>query len=115
MIHEYMGLEYYNFPSIEAPDVNDFLWSAKAGTYSVSKIGIAIGHVSVVIWGIICLMHLTLAKTCISWTQAVDRVKTKYCDCHGLVVVGTALLLLFWLYSKKCLFSSYFKKWREEV
>lgn len=109
-VHNYVGLEYYDFPRIRPADVNDFLWSTKAGAYSVSKIGVAIGHITVTIWGVIGFVHLFLSKSCTSWTQAMDYISGRCFDASGLTVMGAAVLLLFWLYGKQFLFSSYFKK-----
>ncbi len=107
-IQNYIGLEYWNFPCLEKADINDFLWSTKAGSYSVSKIGIAIGHLAFTIWVTLAIIHLIVVKTCNNWEQVESHIVERWCSMPCLVVVGTVFLLLFWIYAKSQLFSGYF-------
>lgn len=52
-------LSYLDFKNekIDRPDVNNSLWSAKCGTFSVSKIPIALGQVSMLAWGALIVLH----------------------------------------------------------
>lgn len=108
-IQKYVGLEYWNFPCLKEADINDFLWSTKAGSYSVSKIGIAIGHVAFIIWATLAITHLIIAKACSNWEQ-VETLVDRWCSIPYILVAGTVSLLLFWMYAKSQLFSGYFAK-----
>lgn len=54
----------------EAWDVNDCLFSTKAGCYSVSKVNIIIGNVCWVCWGVTSIIHLIMTLSnilCCEW------------------------------------------------
>lgn len=53
-------LSYLDFTNekIECPDISNSLWVAKCGTFSVSKIPIALGQVSMLAWGVLIALHM---------------------------------------------------------
>lgn len=54
-----LGIEDdYKMGNMKLEDKDDSLFSTKAGGYSPSKINIAIGQVSLIIWIIICFFHI---------------------------------------------------------
>ena len=109
-IQNYVGLKYWNFPYMKNPKLCDFLWSTKAGAYSVSKIGIAIGHFAILIWGTIAIVHLLLSKSCNSWEQVMSRIAERWCSMPYMTTIGTFTILIFWLYAKCQLFSEHFMR-----
>lgn len=110
---EYAGHKYEELEEIEPAKINDFIWSTKAGRYSVSKVGIAIGHLALLVWSIIGGVHLYLIRFFNSWEGAAVCME-RMISWNNLFYGGVIFLLLFWLYAKVFLFSGYFKKRRVE-
>jgi hypothetical protein len=78
--------------------VSSWLWNTKGGSYSPSKINIAIGHLAVVVWLTAISFHIAVAR----WgVKKVAALAVSHCDLAlammSLLVFG---LLLFWLYAK---------------
>ena len=55
------GMKWENIPFYRSPDVNNSLFSFKAGRYSPSRINTAIGLVSFVVWLGISIVHIRFA------------------------------------------------------
>lgn len=108
----FLTMDYYSIDGMTKADTNDFLWSTKAGGYSVSKVGIAVGHVSVVIWIVLAVLHCWLVRETSDWTTAGQLLAEQfftppYMPCYaGLVLLG------FWVYVKLCLMSGYFERYK---
>lgn len=53
-------LSYLDFKNekIDRPDINSSLWSARCGAFSVSKIPIVLGQVSMLAWGTLIMLHI---------------------------------------------------------
>lgn len=108
--HDYIALEK---DGLEPAKINDFIWSTKAGGYSVSKVGIAVGHLAMLVWGIIAGVHLYLITYFNDWATAASSIERKITG-NNLFYGAVIFLLLFWLYAKSCLFSGYFEKRNKE-
>ena len=99
------GFKYRDIPGYESDHISNWLWSTAGGGYSPSKINIAIGHLSLLIWVVAMLVHSLIAAGCVSvlgeWITSPAHM--------GLLVV--ILFLGLWLYSLGCLKS----RWLNET
>lgn len=57
-ISQFAGFYQYKLPNYGGVDINNNLFSTAAGEYSVSKINIGIGQVFMILWSIICFVHI---------------------------------------------------------
>lgn len=110
-VRKYLTLDYSSIDGMEEADLNDFLWSTKAGGYSVSKVGIAVGHLSVVIWSILAAGHYWIVRETASWDAACQLLSARFFTAPRMVGFGILILLAFWLYAKCCLMSGYFARY----
>ena len=101
-------LDYLSIGGMESADLNDFLWSTKAGGYSVSKVGIAVGHLSVVIWCVLAVGHYWIVRETSNWSEAYQLISSQFFTAPRMAGLGILILLAFWLYAKCCLMSGYF-------
>ncbi len=85
-----MAHRWYDMPDIERSAMSNGVFRLKGGAYSVSKIVIAIGICSLVIWGTLFLVHCGVA---------VSGPISKWCEsCDWLKIVGViALVIIVWL------------------
>lgn len=81
--------------------VSSWIWNTKGGAYSPSKINVAIGHLSLLVWIVISCCHIAIASV------GVDSAKTMLSAMqrHNLSAPSMAFVLLFgllvfWLYSR---------------
>ena len=84
-----------NFSAYSSP-VSNWLFNTKGGAYSPSKINIAVGHLSLISWLAVAIVHLALMRS-------ADVSRDTLC-----LVLPTGLvfgLLFFWLYAKRFLTS----------
>lgn len=105
----YASGEYDKIKEIEKIEINDFLWSTKAGAYSVSKVGIFIGQFSLFVWSVILFFHVYLYAGNISYKCVVTLIE-KSLTKDMLVLVCGFLLIFFWIVSKLILKSSFLNK-----
>lgn len=98
--------EEYNDNKIE--EVSSWLWNARAGSFSVSKINIAIGHLSALLWGGLLLMHIAFAQRGFATLDDASVFLQSFITPRLLIAAVSGILLLFWVYSKMHLKSSYF-------
>ena len=98
--------EEYNDNKIE--EVSSWLWNARAGSFSVSKINIAIGHLSALLWGGLLLMHIAFAQRGVATLDDASVFLQSFITPRLLIAAVSSILLLFWVYSKMHLKSSYF-------
>ena len=102
------GFRIGNIEDFKGADISSWLWSAKAGSFSVSKINIAIGHLSFFIWGGLIMLHVSIAQQEFNtFREACDYLCSLITPMNLLSAVVSAILL-FWIYSKMTLKSSYF-------
>lgn len=102
------GFRIANAAEFKKCDVSSWLWNTRGGSYSVSKINVAIGHLSAVVWAVLICIHVGISGMESGLTQAMERV-------HGVLsdpaLIGASVLLVFlafWVYARMQLKSSYF-------
>ena len=108
----FLTMDYSSIDEMPTADLNDFLWSTKAGRYSVSKVGIAVGHVSVVIWVGLAILHCWLVCETSDWATAGKLLAERFFTPPYMSCYGGLGLLGFWLYVKLCLMSGYFERYK---
>ncbi len=86
------------FTKYSAP-VSSWIWNTKGGSYSPSKINIALGHLSLLIWLCLAIVHISVARG--SAVSKVLEIKVGIPEMMFLII--TLGLLLFWIYSKMSL------------
>ena len=89
-------------------EVSSWLWNARAGSFSVSKINIAIGHLSALLWCGLMLTHIVLAKKGFCTVDEAGSFLQSLITPKLLIVAVSSVLLLLWVYAKMHLKSSYF-------
>ena len=105
----FAGNNYESIPNLTDAEINDFIWNTKAGGYSVSKVGIGLGHLALAVWIVIGGLHLWLIGTFSDWHSAVSYIES-VATFNRLFYGSVLFMLFFWLYVKQCLFSRYFRK-----
>ncbi len=105
----FAGHNYESIPNLTDAEINDFIWNTKAGGYSVSKVGIGLGHLALAVWIVIGGLHLWLIGTFSDWHSAVSYIES-VATFNRLFYGSVLFMLFFWLYVKQCLFSRYFRK-----
>lgn len=105
----FSGLSYDTIKSKESMVLNNFLLNTQAGNYSVSKIGIALGHLSLSIWAGLILSHILLYTHCKTFGEAIEQI-SRFASWECISFVVCMALLFFWVYTKCCLQSGYFSK-----
>lgn len=78
---------------------NNNIFSTDAGSYSVSRVNIAIGHVSLIFWSILYFVHVWI-YVYRTWTKAVDACNF-YPILFALISVIAFLFVVWLLHSKK--------------
>ena len=105
----FAGHNYESIANLADVEINDFIWNTKAGGYSVSKVGIGLGHMALAVWIVIGGLHLWLIGTFSDWNSAVSSIEG-IVTFNRLFYGSVLFMLFFWLYVKQCLFSGYFRK-----
>ena len=100
------GFRIGNIMGFESPDKSGFLWNTKGGSYSPSKINIAIGHLSLLIWFSLSIAHVCLAKVGLSRIAENGWLYSIFTDSMVMYAVLVFGLLGFFLYTLCCLKSS---------
>ena len=93
------GFACVQMDTFDAEPISDWLWKPCGGTYSVSRINIALGHISVIIWSVLLVGHILIAKhsiTTLSKLKEVFHISSAYAI---YVAVAVGVLLLFWIYT----------------
>ena len=102
------GFKIDNVEEFEECDISSWLWSTKAGSFSVSKINISLGHLSALIWSGMLLFHIfVLRRGLVSVQELAASLESIATSSRVIVLVG-CVLLLFWVYSRALLKSTYF-------
>lgn len=84
---------------LERAECNDNIFSTDAGSYSVSRVNIAIGHVSLVFWAILYFIHTGLYVYLI-WDGSSNACNV-YPILFAIVSIFAFLLVVRLLHSKK--------------
>lgn len=86
-----------SLPSVESGKLSDNILSPLAGRYSVSKVNITIGIVSLFAWGILCSYHL------ISYSKTVLKIQDLYhCVTFGILFCTTFNIISFVILKMLC-------------
>ena len=91
------GFKYRDTPGYESDRKSNWLWSTAGGGYSPSKINIAIGHLSLLIWLMASVVHLLIAAGCDS------DLKNWFVNPAYMGLLFVLVLLGIWVYSLICL------------
>lgn len=97
------GFKYRDIPGYKSDLVSDWLWSTSGGGYSPSKINIAIGHLSLLIWLVAAIVHLVVAVDADSNGDWVDILKAWIVEPAHMGLLFVLTLLGLWLYTLVCL------------
>lgn len=104
------GFSCVHMNTFNEEPISDWLWRPCGGTYSVSKINVALGHLSVIIWSVLLFGHILIVKSRVKTIRELENVfhiSSAYTICVA-VVVGA--LLLFWVYTSLALKSGNLKE-----
>lgn len=96
------GMNLFDIQGYIPPDTSDWIWSTKGGRYSVSRINIFIGQVSLLIWAVILIIHILIAKTCVNGIVTLP-IESFLTDWKAMSVSVIVSLLVLWLFSHFCL------------
>lgn len=96
-VSEISGFKYRDIPGYESDRISNWLWSTTGGGYSPSRINIAIGHLSFLIWSIAAVVHLMIAAGCDS------DLKNLFVNPAYMGLLFVFVLLGIWVYSLICL------------
>lgn len=91
----------------EKPELSDWLWNSDGGRYSVSRINVALGHLSAVMWFGFALVHICIAAADVTSVAELESRCCQYTNSALMCVVGIVVLLLFWVYVRLALKSSH--------
>ena len=100
------GFRCKHMNTFDEERISDWLWRPCGGTYYVSRINIALGHLSVLIWTCLIVAHLCVAKLRIKTMDKIDECFLFLNWPNFLLAIVVISLLLFWLYSSQQLKSS---------
>ncbi len=114
---EYAGLAYEQIKLKKVVTLDNTFWSTSPGSYSVSKIGIKLGHLAYLIWVVIAICHLTYVFYRFSendrFQMILDVISIKWVQGGVSLIVsmgvlwGVSWVILKW--AKYNLQSSYFE------
>lgn len=94
------GFEWQNLSIYEKPPISNWLWNARGGAYSPSKINAAIGYVSGVVWIVLVLVHLAIAGTDYRSLDGLVLLKTMVSDPPAMLLLFFVVLLGFWVFAR---------------
>ena len=98
------AFNYENLKGYEKAEMSNWLWDTKAGAFSPSKVNVAIGHLSLAIWLVLSMVHITIAGEVGCWYFC--RTVWVLTNPYVMLVVLVFGCLSFWLYSQTALKSS---------
>ena len=79
---------------------SDWLWNAFGGRYSVSRINVAIGHLSTLIWTGLVLLHISVIKSGVGSFAELGILHWFFSNVSIMCACAVIALLLFWIYIK---------------
>lgn len=103
---KYAGFCSVNMETFKAEPISDWLWKPCGGTYSVSRMNIALGHISVLIWTILMGVHLYVVKMGCKSIADVEKGFLIFYRPNVLLGIIVFSLLSFWIYTYHILKSS---------
>ena len=101
------GFRIRDVKEFQEPESSDWLWNSIGGKYSVSRINVAIGHLSTLIWMVLILMHIGLVRSGITSMADLEKVHWLLSDSLLMYAVVIVALILFWLYARLVIKSSH--------
>lgn len=102
----FSGLAYEKIKEPRSFKISNSLFNTKAGSYSVSKIGIAIGHLAMVIWVSLGIAHFWMIASCTSFEDVESSLA--FITWKKLLLIVIFVCLFFYIYVKLQLYSGYF-------
>ena len=106
-LNKVAGFNIRSVKEFEQPELSDWLWNSTGGRYSVSRINVAIGHLSALIWMGLALLHVGIIKSGISSFDELDNFLGLFSKCYLMYACCIIVLLLFWVYVKLIVKSSH--------
>ena len=97
------GFTAVHMDTFDEEPISDWLWKPCGGTYSVSKINIALGHISVVVWTLFLSVHAIILKTNVRSLEEFKKAIAFHPTASGCIVIVICVLLLFWVYTRLAL------------
>lgn len=94
----------YNKISKCGIETNDALWSTKAGSFSVSRVGIFIGQFSLFMWIVLLGIHIYL------YIKSATNIQIWQMHPETIIILLGFGFILFWLVTLEQLKSHFFKK-----
>lgn len=110
-VEKIAGFKYRNIPGYEPDRISNWLWTTAGGGYSPSKINIAIGHLSLLIWLLAAVAHIAIAFEAQLNGGLSQMLKVWICHPAHMGLLFIFVLLGLWLYSLGCLKS----RWLNET
>ncbi len=104
---EVAGFGIRDAKEFENPAISDWLWNSIGGRYSVSRVNVAIGHLSALIWTGLALLHVYLVKSGVKTVADLGKNHWLLSDSSLMCASVIIILLLFWVYVKMVLKSSH--------
>ena len=104
------GFTAVHMDTFDEEPISDWLWKPCGGTYSVSKINIALGHISVVVWLLLLIVHSIILKNNVASLEQFKQAIKFYPSATGCIVIVICVLLLFWVYTRLVLKSGNLKE-----
>ena len=97
---EVAGFRIDNIDGYEGNTVSSWLWNTHGGAYSPSRINIAIGHLSLLIWILIAVMHVLFLRSGVDGLEALIE-DLDGASCGGLLCFfGMIGFLFVWIYAR---------------
>ena len=94
------GFTAVHMDTFDEEPISNWLWRPCGGTYSVSKINIALGHISVVVWSLFLIVHSIILKNNVASLEQFKQAIKVYPSATGCIVIVICALLLFWVYAR---------------
>ena len=101
------GFKIADVEDFKREKISSWLWNAYGGAYSVSRINVALGHLSTLIWLGLMLLHITIGKAGIASFDEMKGLFRALMNPTAMMVGSVMLLLAFWVYVRLVLRSSY--------
>lgn len=90
-IRKIAGFNYKKLENYQSFEIDNDIFSTKAGAYSVSKINIAIGQVFCVLWISVALVHLTITSV---YIRCIDNQNIISITVFGVGFIGLTISYL---------------------
>jgi hypothetical protein len=97
----------HHLPYFDTPKTDCCILTTEGGTYSVSKINIAIGHFSLLIWAILLLVHFVIAIALWSPCGSFVALLTLMTNPVAMGLELAICIVLFCMYAKRSIRSSF--------